>query len=368
MATTTKRAMLVLSHAMERAFETAGSDLPEDRGLVVALFQRREYFDVEAARYLALSQSGHTVIVGFTGSVDGVPEELHVVSLDDDEVRAREWVVLLVRGAYATSLVATDAAELSRGEMTIQASRVFRSRWRFDRNAVLVEVREYLGILADDLEPGVLSGAIECVERCEAEPASLIETRLADAAEHLVSSIELGERRVRQLRADLEESQLRAERDELTGLNNRHFLERFLGSGNQPADLLALLVDVDGLKAVNDTEGHLAGDVLLQTVASGLRENTRRGDVVVRWGGDEFLLLLSRVDDGTGRVIGEQLAQAIHAKQLPEPWGHLRPSVSIGACWTRRTSLPIDELDDALYRVKRSHKGHASLFSPLGQP
>jgi diguanylate cyclase (GGDEF)-like protein len=360
----TKRALLVLSHAMERAFETDTSEAfrEDEPGFVFALFQRREYFEAEAARYAALAAAGHTVVVGFCGPIDGIPAGVVAFSLLEKDFRAHEWGLLLVRGAYATALHARDTHDLSVGEMTLQGSRLFEAEWTFDRNNVLQEARDQLDRLSQDIDAETLAKATLCVNRSATNLVSRGESRLAAAADHLVTSIEIGQRRLTRLRTKLEDVQLLAERDQLTGLNNRHFLERFLGSDDRPTDLLALLVDVDDLKLVNDREGHEAGDAVLKAVASGLRDNTRIGDVVIRWGGDEFLLLLPRIQTGEGLIVGEKLAKAIRSRRLKTPWEHITPSVSIGVCWARRTSLPIQQLDEALYSVKSSGKGHAALY------
>jgi diguanylate cyclase (GGDEF)-like protein len=131
-------------------------------------------------------------------------------------------------------------------------------------------------------------------------------------------------------------------------------------------DLMALLVDVDGLKQVNDEFGHAAGDALLCCVAESLRTNTRPGDVLIRWGGDEFLLLVPHLTPEAGLQYGQRLARAIAAGALDEPWDHLKPSASIGVSPARQTPLPIAQLDAALYQVKRHDKGHAAMAPHLG--
>ena len=83
--------------------------------------------------------------------------------------------------------------------------------------------------------------------------------------------------------------------DNLTGVLNRNGI-RMMGkellalAGRQKASVFAVFVDVDGLKAVNDTAGHEAGDMVLQLVASQLVQAFRKGDLVARWGGDEFVV------------------------------------------------------------------------------
>ncbi len=360
----TKRGLLVLSHAMERAFDALdGSGTTAPPGLVIGLFQRREYFDVEADRYAALAAAGHTVVVGFAGPSDGIPPGIAVVPLHDDDALASTWVLILVRGAYATSLVATDTHRLSFHEPTLEASRMFDARWTFQRQTALAEAERHLGLLGDRLPPAALEAAHDHLRRSAAEPVLPAEAQIAAAADHLVAAIDDGHRRVTQVRADLARTLAKAEEDSLTGLHNRHYLERFLGSADGPAQLLVLLVDVDDLKAVNDGRGHDAGDAVLLAVAQTLRDHTVEGDVIVRWGGDEFLVLIPEAGEADGLQMAEGLADAVRRARPAPPFADLSLSVSIGACWTPRTTLPLPQLDAALYRVKSDGKGHAAMAS-----
>ncbi len=355
----TKRSLLVLSHAMERAFDAPTEG--EEPGLVIALFQRREHFDIEAARYAALAAQGHIVLLGFVGDTTGLPPGVHAVSLAEDSLLARSWVLALVRGPYATSLDAEDLRDLAVGETTFEASRLFAARWTFRRSVALSSAADRLTQLAPYLPREVVASAHRLITASAGLAVSPVEERLAAAADHLVSSVDAGQRRSNALRVALTGVQELAERDQLTGLSNRHFLERYLGSTDRAADLLVMLVDVDDLKVANDVHGHAAGDAVLRTVADVLRAHSRPGDVVLRWGGDEFLVLAPDMDGTAGLAWGQRLADAVRATSPAPPWEHLPLSVSVGVCATQRTTLPLDRLDQALYQVKRAGKGHAAL-------
>ena len=100
-------------------------------------------------------------------------------------------------------------------------------------------------------------------------------------------------RRVATSQARLAGAEAQAERDGLTGLANRRGLDvalRELGEGHQ-RPVAVVFVDLDGLKAVNDTQGHEAGDALIRETARRLRRSARRDDLIARLGGDEFVLL-----------------------------------------------------------------------------
>lgn len=101
-------------------------------------------------------------------------------------------------------------------------------------------------------------------------------------------------------------------RDSLTGLWNRRAFERIGGLQLAQArryrfPVSLILLDLDDFKAVNDQRGHAAGDRLLQAVASALQQNSRDSDLVARWGGDEFALLLPQTGAGGARAAAERL-------------------------------------------------------------
>jgi diguanylate cyclase (GGDEF)-like protein len=148
----------------------------------------------------------------------------------------------------------------------------------------------------------------------------------------------------------LAETHRLARDDDLTGaLNRRSLMERLDGQMAEAArhgDIFAVaLCDVDGLKHVNDTAGHLAGNEVLIKVARIMREAVRAEDVVARFGGDEFVLLLPR----TGLLPAQALVSRIESRLREETYhwagrDHPLPSVSFGIAW-----FPEDgRTDDAL--------------------
>lgn len=112
--------------------------------------------------------------------------------------------------------------------------------------------------------------------------------------------------------------------DPLTGCLVRRAGERFLAACRRRR-VGVVLADVDGLKAVNDCEGHAAGDRLLAAVGKVLRANVRPGDLVVRWGGDEFLVFCPGTSDEEIVLVARRLRQALEVAGL-------RASVGAAAC------------------------------------
>jgi two-component system cell cycle response regulator len=136
-------------------------------------------------------------------------------------------------------------------------------------------------------------------------PKSAVEVEVAariDAARRM-----LDRERIRN--EEIERWRALAMRDELTGVGTRRtFVDRtasVLAEGRQTA---VLLFDLDDFKHINDTHGHLTGDRILRDVGSLLLNNTRREDVVARYGGDEFVLLIPDIDLAEARSIADRLA------------------------------------------------------------
>ena len=151
----------------------------------------------------------------------------------------------------------------------------------------------------------------------------------------------------------LAETHRLARDDDLTGvLNRRSLMERLDGQMAEAArhgDIFAVaMCDVDGLKSVNDTAGHLAGNEVLTKVAHIMRDAVRAEDVVARFGGDEFVLLLPR----TGLLPAQALVSRIESRLREETYhwagrDHPLPSVSFGIAW-----FPEDgRTDDALLAI-----------------
>ena len=148
--------------------------------------------------------------------------------------------------------------------------------------------------------------------------------------------------------------------DSLIDLPNRRGftrqLEGLIGRVQRYGERAAILyVDVDGLKTINDSFGHPAGDEALIRVAELLVSGVRRGDCVARLGGDEFGILLAHADETTAEETARRLVDRIAECALDRDTGSLPLSVAIGAAVIEREDTPeavLARADAAMYRKK----------------
>jgi diguanylate cyclase (GGDEF)-like protein/PAS domain S-box-containing protein len=214
-----------------------------------------------------------------------------------------------------------ELARLRHGDSVAQPER----RWlRPDGSTVWVEVRA--SSVDDDSE----------------EPVYLL-WQVTDVTER-----RLMEQRLRHL----------ADHDALTGLfNRRRFeeeLERHVAHARRyRMEGAVLLIDVDALKAINDSGGHRAGDAVLIAVAGVLRNRLRQSDVIARFGGDEFAVLLPRATAADAVTVGADLAAGVRA-DVRTPAGPVTISVGVGELrpGLRSADDAISLADASMYRAK----------------
>jgi diguanylate cyclase (GGDEF)-like protein len=158
--------------------------------------------------------------------------------------------------------------------------------------------------------------------------------------------------------------------DPLTGAYNREFLLQRLpqeidAAVDRDRPLSIALVDVDHFKAVNDQHGHGVGDVVLAEIARRLRGAIRGGDLLVRYGGEEFLAVLPKADAGRAWEVGERMRQRVCERAFDVGDGLallLRVSVGI-AQWRAQEMMPdlIERADIALYSAKQKGRNRVEV-------
>lgn len=178
--------------------------------------------------------------------------------------------------------------------------------------------------------------------------------------------------------------------DTLTGLRNRRFLMEFMEPesgrilrswGPESAlqqSLTILMLDLDHFKQVNDTHGHAAGDAVLHQLSALLKDTLRRPDLVIRWGGEEFVLVARGADRGYALLLAERIREKVegHAFTLPDGKS-LQKTCSIGySLYPFSTRQPrllgweqvLGLADAALYRAKSAGRNRALGVFPGEKP
>lgn len=157
-----------------------------------------------------------------------------------------------------------------------------------------------------------------------------------------------------------EQIQQIATRDELTGTaNRRHMLEKMRDEthrANRTASpLLFAILDIDHFKKINDAYGHHAGDIALQSFSAVVQNSIRANDTLARWGGEEFVVLLTDTDMTVGLVCLERIRAKVAEAEIPVNGTHLKLTVSIGAtqyCPGESTDKTMARADAGLYDAK----------------
>lgn len=152
--------------------------------------------------------------------------------------------------------------------------------------------------------------------------------------------------------------------DPLTEVYNRHFFDEIRPSlEREAAGGSVVLVDVDELKTINDREGHEQGDKAIWTIASGIKKLIRGADFLIRWGGDEFLVILPGMDEDLAKkrfyMLPGKLDEVRQAPRLKERAYQKFLAASVGVSrFSRRIPLEeaIGKADSVMYERKKAHK------------
>lgn len=175
-----------------------------------------------------------------------------------------------------------------------------------------------------------------------------------------------------------EEMRFKATHDPLTCLWNRgmilDILQREVSRARREGEkggVTIVLGDVDHFKKVNDTYGHATGDEVLREVAYRLNDSVRNYDAVSRYGGEEFLIVLSGCRTQLGAKRAESIRSAIHERPIATTTGALSISMSLGVAgtedWQELNAEPlIHEADVALYRAKHLGRNRTVIARPSG--
>ncbi|MHC1578520.1 MAG: GGDEF domain-containing protein [Dehalococcoidia bacterium] len=176
---------------------------------------------------------------------------------------------------------------------------------------------------------------------------------------------------LRKAKADEEQLERLATIDAPTGLYNRRAilgkLNDLINSANRYREALSLIMlDIDHFKEINDRYGHLTGDDVLEEIASSVRHNVRDTDVVGRYGGEEFIILLPKTNLYSAWVVAERLRGIIHNTQMKGSVGNMfTVTISQGlADWEppENASSLISRAEEALYRAKEKGRNRVQIL------
>ncbi|SEG54701.1 sensor domain-containing diguanylate cyclase [Marinobacterium lutimaris] len=153
-----------------------------------------------------------------------------------------------------------------------------------------------------------------------------------------------------------------ASRDPLTGVGNRMLFAEWLTLQKPATPLEVLMIDIDHFKQVNDRFGHERGDQVLLGVARCLEENVRASDLIVRWGGEEFLLLLSAVSPERALAIAESLRLKVEKLSLLPSGEPITLSIGVASGNAANIYTTICGADEALYQAKREGRNRTVML------
>ncbi len=194
-----------------------------------------------------------------------------------------------------------------------------------------------------------------------------IDQRVSTAEKYLKESLSVIE--AKKLMNTLRESAIK---DAMTGLHNRRFLQEYaptlVASAQRRKKTIGLVMaDLDYFKEVNDTYGHDVGDNLLRETAQIIRKSVRDADLVIRFGGEEFLVLLIDVDPGESLEIANKIRLNMESQSMKVPDGTLTKTISLGVSEfpsdSDRVWQAIKFADVALYEAKKTGRNKVVRFA-----
>lgn len=338
------------------------------RSAVLALGQRRQ----EGVR-LAVDD-------GARDEISQVAEEINVMLESLEKARRSERRTEMMSRALIDNMVDAVLVLDSQGKVAFANSRACEMAGREPGQLHGALYRDLFAIDAPDPLERLLSG------RLRPEAMGIVEARLIrDGVQAWlelsvstfcsggrIEAVQLTARDVTDRRRMEQELVWLADHDHLTGLFNRkrfeEEVERAFAEAARTGHGGALLwLDLDGFKSVNDVHGHHAGDDVLISFAEALRETVRSSHVVARIGGDEFAVLLTRVDATDAECVAYRILDGIRSRVVEHEGKELRVTASLGIALFPQDGSSISELlsraDIAMYQAKASGKATARRYS-----
>ena len=186
----------------------------------------------------------------------------------------------------------------------------------------------------------------------------------------LKSELEAARKVLEKQRKSIENIKEMSLKDHLTGLYLRRYmndvLENLIYSYNRYKKVFSIIMmDLDNFKSVNDTYGHLAGDEVLRVIGSLLKTSTRKSDIPIRYGGDEFIVILPETKLNDAVVVAKKIKDKINSIRFKKNEIEFKCSLSLGVTQVRDGDTMenvLDRVDQALYKTKENAKGEITVL------
>ncbi len=207
--------------------------------------------------------------------------------------------------------------------------------------------------------------------------AEMVDEGIADELEKikyinysLKSELEAARRILEKQKKSIENIKEMSLKDHLTGLYLRRYmndvLENLIYSYSRYKKVFSvIMMDLDNFKSINDTYGHLAGDEVLKVIGSVLKTSTRKSDIPIRYGGDEFIVILpeTKLDDAV--VVARKIKDKINSIKFKKSEIEFKCSLSLGVTQVKDEDTMesiLDRVDQALYKTKENAKGEITVL------
>jgi diguanylate cyclase (GGDEF)-like protein len=161
--------------------------------------------------------------------------------------------------------------------------------------------------------------------------------------------------------------------DQLTGLSNRRYFDDHFAIERKrvkryDSALSLIMIDIDHFKKINDAHGHQVGDSVLQEFSRIIQENVRTTDIISRWGGEEFIILLPATSSQNAMLIAEKIQSAVNAYRFSDV-GHLTASFGVSNVDPNSTSNreSVNQADQALYEAKKQGRNRVVAYENMQQ-
>lgn len=192
---------------------------------------------------------------------------------------------------------------------------------------------------------------------------------LKQQADHLRAVDQERSALLQEIKRQAHEFELQARSDKLTGLANRRAFDETLTrecarARRQKVPLCLALLDIDHFKQINDNYNHSIGDKVLQRLATEFAQYCREEDLLARWGGEEFALLLPNCDENAAKVICERIRIAVDQADFTSVAADIELSISVGiTCYQETDSMEqfVTRADEALYAAKQNGRNQVRL-------